>query len=366
MRIGIDARFYSQSGIGRYLRNLISNLQKLDKTNEYFIFLLKMDLSKFRETANFKKVLADIKWYGFSEQIKFPKLLKEYKLDLVHFPHFNVPIFYREKYIVTIHDLIHQKYNMNASTKGSLLYFLKHLAYTYTFSNAIKNSQKIITPSEYVKKDLVKTYGAKDEKIIVTYEGVEKLPVGNQKEVLEKFNIKPPFIFYIGSAHPHKNVLGLLKAFKILRGNYQYLTLVLAGKKDYFWERILDEVESDKVRDVIYTNAIEEEELEALYKSAALYVQPSFEEGFGLPILEAFSLGCPVISSHRASLPEIAGEAAEYFNPDDFSDMAEKIKKVLNNEKLKKELIEKGKIRVNDFDFSKMTKQTLDIYNSLL
>ena len=373
MRIGIDARFYSQSGIGRYLRNLISNLQVLDKENEYLVFLLKEDFDNFKETKNFKKVLANISWYGFSEQLKFPKLLREYKLDLVHFPHFNVPIFYRGKYIVTIHDLIHQKYTMTATTRSSFFYSLKHLAYSFAFSKAIKNSQKIITVSEHVKKDLLKTYNISKDKVIVTYEGIEKQLVETAKkltakktdEVLKKFNIIPPFIFYIGSAHPHKNVAGLVEAFQLLRKNYQYLTLVLAGKEDYFWRRILKQIENDNVRDVIYTNTITEEELAALYMRTGCYIQPSFEEGFGLPVLEAMSLGCPVASSNTASLPEVGGDAALYFEPSNIYEISEKIKEVLNNGKLRKELKEKGLKRAKEFDFEKMTKQTLSVYNSV-
>src|SRR4051812_11445328 len=117
MRIGIDARFYSESGVGRYIRNLIKHLQELDSKNEYFIFLLKKnyDILEFKN-EKFHKVLADFKWYGATEQIKLPKLLRKYDLDLVHFPHFNVPVFYKGKYVVTVHDLIHQHYKMRRAS----------------------------------------------------------------------------------------------------------------------------------------------------------------------------------------------------------------------------------------------------------
>jgi glycosyltransferase involved in cell wall biosynthesis len=372
MRIGIDARFYSQSGIGRYLRNLILNLQKLDKDNQYFILLLKDDFLKFEETSNFKKVEADIPWYGLSEQLQFPKILRRYKLDLVHFPHFNIPVLYKGKFVVTIHDLIHQKYQMKtATTKSSLVYFVKHLAYNFVFSIAIKKSKKIIVPSEYVKKDLMKSFKVGEERVIITNEGVEekfikdanKISKEKQKEILNKFNIKPPFIFYTGNAHPHKNIPGLMEAFKVLRKDYQYLTLVLAGNDNYFWQKVREDF---NVRDVIYTDRLKEEELAVLYKNASCYIQPSFEEGFGLPLLEAFALDCPVASSNAASLPEVGGGAVLYFNPFDIYDIAEKLKRVLNEQKLRKELIEKGKERVKMFDFKKMAQETLELYKGVI
>ena len=275
--------------------------------------------------------------------------------------------------MVTIHDLIHQKYEMKtATTHSPLLYKIKHAAYNFAFSNAIKNSQKIITPSEYVKNDLIKAFDVKSEKITVTYEGVEeefikiseRLTSKKQNEILAKFNIKPPFIFYIGNAHPHKNVIGLIEAFKILRKDYQYLTLVLAGRENYFWSKILKQVHDDNMKSVIFAGNLTDEELAVFYKNAAVYVQPSFEEGFGLPVLEAFSLGCPVASSNAASLPEIGKDAAVYFEPSDIYSIAENLKKVLNEQKLRKEMIQKGRKRAEDFSFKKMAEETLKIYNS--
>ena len=131
MRIVIDARMYQESGIGRYLRNLLCNLQKIDHKNEYYIILNKDSITAFQnDNPNFHKVLADFKWYGVKEQIRLPGLLNQLKPDLVHFPHFNVPIFYRGKYVVTIHDLIHQHFQMGrATTHDPITYKIKKLGY---------------------------------------------------------------------------------------------------------------------------------------------------------------------------------------------------------------------------------------------
>ncbi len=184
-----------------------------------------------------------------------------------------------------------------------------------------------------------------------------------------KFSIKPPFIFYVGNAHPHKNVEGLIKAFLNLRQKYQYLQLVLSGNDHYFWDRVKKEFNQ---KDIIYTGFVSDEELVALYKSSQVFVMPSFEEGFGIPILEAMAFNTPVVSSNAGSLKEIGGDAALYFDPsprhsersEESNDMEEKIMKVLNDQKLGKELIEKGKKRVKLFSWKNLAEETLKIYRS--
>src|SRR3990167_2526248 len=155
MRVGVDARMYRESGIGRYIRNLLAHLQKLDQENEYFIFLLEKDYKTLDFQKNFTKVKADFRWYTLTEQIKLPILLNQYKLDLVHFPHFNVPVFYKGKFIVTIHDLIHHRVSMKrATTHSAFIFQLKQMGYKKIFKTALEKSEKIITVSKFVKQDI--------------------------------------------------------------------------------------------------------------------------------------------------------------------------------------------------------------------
>ena len=370
MRIGIDARFYSEAGVGRYIKNLLYYLQKLDEKNEYFILLRKKDFEAINfKKKNFTKVLADIGWYGIAEQIELPNILYSLNLDLTHFPHFNIPVFYRGKFVVTIHDLIHQKFKMKrATTHDPFTYAIKHHAYNFALKTALKKSQKVITVSDYVEHELVHDWNVPASKVVVTKEGVEerlfaiaeKSSKKDMDHVLKKYGIKPPFLFYVGNAHPHKNVEGLIKTFLKLRKSYQYLQLVLAGNHHYFWQRIKEEY---RQKDIIYTGFISDEEMVALYKSCKTYVVPSFEEGFGIPLLEAMACGSPVASSNRASLPEVGGDAAIYFDPFSVDDMALKISTILNSQVIQKELIEKGRIRVGKFSWERMVRETLDIYN---
>lgn len=367
-RIGIDGRLWSESGVGRYIRNLVLKLSKIDQDNQYFILLQRQSLG-IKLPKNFTKVEVNIPWYSISEQTDLPRILKKLKLDLVHFPHFNVPIFYEGKFVVTIHDLIHQHFKMQrASTLNPLIYYFKHLAYKKVFASALKKSEQIITVSEFVKGQLREECNVSGRKIIITQEGVEenildlseRMTEKDIKGVLSKFKVSPPFIFYVGNAHPHKNVEGLIEAFLTLRKNYQYLKLVLSGSDHYFWKKIREKYNH---RDIIYTGFIIDPELVALYKSAQCFVMPSFEEGFGIPLLEAMASNCPVASSIAGSLPEVGGNAALYFDPKNIDDMVEKIMFVLNNLNIRKELIGRGQKRFKQFSWDKLAKETLKIYN---
>ena len=183
MNIGIDARFFGakDKGFGRYTEQLIRNLEKLDYKNQYFIFLRKDSWKEYQpknpcladRQVNFKKILANYKWYGWKEQVLLPLKLRKYKLNLVHFTHFNVPIFYRGRFIVTIHDLTLRYFPTSKKNFKNLIFYpFKNLAYRVVFKHAIKNSEKIIAVSEYTKKDILRHYKINPEKINVIYEGV--------------------------------------------------------------------------------------------------------------------------------------------------------------------------------------------------
>lgn len=176
MRIGIDARFFGakDKGPGRYTQKLIKNLEKIDKINQYFIFLREKRWNEYRvENPNFQKVLARYEWYSWKEQLLFPFKLKKYKLDLMHFTHFNAPIFYRGKFIITIHDLILRHFpTSRKNLRNFLFYPFKESAYKIAFGRAVRRAEKIIAVSQYTKDDILKYYKINPAKIKVIYEGV--------------------------------------------------------------------------------------------------------------------------------------------------------------------------------------------------
>lgn len=370
MRIGIDARFFGSvgKGLGRYTQKLIENLEKIDRQNEYFVFLRRENFEEYRPRhKNFQKVLADYPWYTFSEQLNMPRVLKRYKLDLAHFPHFNVPIFYGGKFVITIHDLILLHYpTTHGTTLSPFFYGLKFLAYRLTIGLAVWRAQKVITVSEFTKKDILEKYkNISASKVVVTYEACDKpenIVLVDAEEILRKYGIIKPYILYVGNAYPHKNLEKLARAFSQLKKKRNDLNLVLVGKEDYFYSRLKHLVKTSGASGVIFADFVPDEDLTSVYQNAVLYVFPSLYEGFGLPPLEAMANGVPVASSSRASLPEILGPAARYFNPENPDEMARTIEEVLDSGELRRVLIKNGYAQIKKYDWERMAEETLEIY----
>lgn len=376
MRIGIDCRMYSSrfTGIGRYVYELTENLFRMDQKNEYVLFFNEPEFSHFTvPNDRVKKVLVDAPHYSLAEQTKFLHVLNKEKLDLMHFTHFNAPIFYRRPSVVTIHDLTLSFYP--GKKMSSILY---RFGYHVTIKSAVKKAKKIIAVSFNTKKDLQKLFSAPDEKISVIYEGVhEKFqPVKDQVDqkkldnVKEKYRLDKPYLLYTGVWRSHKNLPNLLHAFHILKNEYGFDgSLVITGRKDPVYAPELEEKTlSLKLEDdVIFTGLVEEKDLVPLYNGALAYVFPSLYEGFGLPPLEAMQCGVPVIASDISSIPEICGkENAVFFDPKNPEDMAEKIFEVTSQKALREKLIANGLQRVKQFSWTKMTVETLRVYDQAL
>lgn len=377
MKIGIDARFYGPlgKGLGRYTERLIRNLEKIDSENDYVIFLRKENWDDYSPArCNFKKVLADFRWYSLKEQLLMPLKIYQEKVDLMHFPHFNIPIFYFGPFVVTIHDLILLQFpTKRATTLGPFLYKFKYLAYKITIRQAVKRAKKIIAVSRYTQKEIISYFNINPKKISVIYEACDGVESGQlvipQKEFLKKYNIVKPYLLYVGNAYPHKNLEKLLYVFKKLKNvsNFNY-QLVLVGKEDYFYRRLKKDAQRLSLlndNSVVFFGFANDSQLASLYRNASLYVFPSFIEGFGLPPLEAMSYGLPVVASRTSCLPEILGEAAVFFDPRDPKDISQKILKVLNNKLLQKELIEKGFKQIKKFKWLKCAQETLKVYKDV-
>ncbi|MCH7492260.1 glycosyltransferase family 4 protein [Patescibacteria group bacterium] len=370
MRIGIDARFYGTygKGLGRYTQKLIENLEKVDDQNEYVIFLRKENWEDYQPiNSRFTKVLADYRWYTIVEQFFMPIVIWRHRVDIMHFTHFNVPFLYFGKFVVTIHDLILIKYpTARATTLGPLFYRIKHAAYMLIIRSAIWRAKKIIAVSEYTKKEILKYFRTSPEKILVTYEAVDDpIKVAEDKNIIRKYSIKSPYLLYVGNAYPHKNIDGLLAAFKRIIKIKPNLNLVLVGKDDYFFRRLKQTVRRQEMnREVIFTGFVTDSDLPSLYHHAELYIFPSFCEGFGLPALEACSYGLPVVASDNSSLPEILDKAAVYFDPHQEDDIYDKVVSVLDDKSLQDRLIKNGYDRVRFFSWIKMAELTLKLYKS--
>ncbi len=379
MKIGIDARFYGpeSKGLGIYTKKLIQQLENIDKENEYVIFLTKSNYNLYKpKNSNFKKVLTDYKWYSFKEQIFMPQKLKKERCDFVHFPHFNVPLFFSGKFVVTIHDLILLRFPTHeASTRSKLMYKFKFFVYKKVITHAIKKSNKIISVSEFTKKDILRRYwDLPDKKISVTYEAgherrILETPERRQREILKENNIKSPYILYVGNAYPHKNLNLLVEAFQVWQKKYsqsQFMELVLVGRDDYFYKRLRKYINKRNIKGIKIINTVSNSFLQILYKNAHIFVFPSLYEGFGLPPLEACSYGTPVLSSREACMPEILGDAVKYTNVKDKEEFAKDLNKIISNIKLRKQLVTKGIQKSKKYSWKKTGIQTHEIYKNVL
>ncbi|KKR48954.1 MAG: glycosyl transferase, group 1 [Candidatus Magasanikbacteria bacterium GW2011_GWC2_40_17] len=368
MNIGIDARFYSEAGgLGRYVKELIKELEKQDSGNFYHIFLNQEGFKEYNPiNPYFKKILADVKWYTLAEQIKMKKIIAAQPIDLMHFPHWNIPFFYRRPFVITIHDLILLKFpSRRASTLGPLKYWIKNLAYRLILKHAIRSSKKIFAPSNFVKEDILNNFKVPAKKIIITHEGLTVLPPPNPDTaaaILQKFSLQKPYFLYVGVSYPHKNLEKLILGFKKFQEQEKKSQLVLVGKKNYFYEKLEKFSEQNKVPNVIFTDFVTNDELATLYQNAKAYVFPSLCEGFGLPPLEAMSFNLPIASSNTSCLPEILGNAALYFNPVSSADITEALKRLTTDEKLRQKLISAGQERIKFFSWQNCAQLTLQEY----
>ncbi|EKE16070.1 MAG: glycosyl transferase, group 1 [uncultured bacterium] len=371
-RIGIDARFFGPigKGLGRYTQKLIENLEKIDRENEYFVFLRKENFEEYvPKSDNFKKVLADFRWYGIREQIWMPLLLNRYALDIMHFPHFNVPLLYRRPIVVTIHDLILLHFpTLRGSALSPLLYRLKFWAYKLTISSAIRRARKVITVSEFTKKDILNHYGEENDKVVVTYEAADdfcRISEKNQEEILEKYGIIKPYLLYVGNAYPHKNLERLVNVFGRINQTRPELNLVLVGKEDYFYARLKELVRKKNICNVIFPGYVPDQDLDMVYRNCVLYVFPSLYEGFGLPPLEAMSKGAPVLSSDHECMQEILGDSVFFCEAENEEALFRKIEAVLADDEARRKIVEKGYRKSNSYSWNKMATETLEIYKKI-
>lgn len=383
MKIFIDCRFWGEkyTGLGRYTENLVTNLLSLDSKNLYLL-LFRADNYKNAQvlkSAQVNIIIGNFAHYSLAEQIKLPLLLYQLKPDLVHFTHFNIPLGFRGKFVVTIHDLIkHYSKGMETTTRHPLIYFSKYLGYKIIFNQAIQSSLKIIVPTKCVKNEILKLYKINKDKICITYEGVDdKFSIQKKNDgILSKYGIHKPYIIYVGNAYPHKNLRNLILAMKLINNSSQHkstnrrnnIQLVISCARDVFWHRLEKEIKELRVeRWVKLTGFVPDDDLSVLYSQAKAFVTPSLMEGFGLPALEAMSRGCPVVCSDIPVFREIYDQAAIYFNPQDLGDISAKITQVLTLPPSSyKFLINRGKTQVQKYSWEELAKKTLKIYESCL
>lgn len=365
MKIGIDCRLWNQTGVGRYIRNLVYGIERTEYKHTYVLYFLQKDYN----TVHFKnplieKRVADIRWHSLEEQMKFPKLLEKDQLDLMHFTYYSVPVLYGRPFVLTLHDVIISHFDTGqASTLSYPVYKAKRAAYSFVLSKATKHAKKIIVPLEATKKEVVKLYPETGNKIVVTPEGFDLRLIHKSKissHVQDVLDSK--YFLYVGNAYPHKNLSSLMQAFSSFRSQDTSDTkLVLVGKDDYFYKKLRTQFS----KDIIHLTNVSDYELGQLYRRAQALTLPSLMEGFGLPALEALSVGCLVAVSDIPAFREVCGTSAIFFNPHDVSKIQEMFNNILTMSENKKEVyITKGKNQAKKFSWDIMVQQTREVYES--
>ena len=361
--IGIDCRFAAtRSGIGRYTQELVQALLKRNDPWRYVLFVADAKghgLGALPHSGNFQFSIFNFQHYSIGEQLFFPRAIQRSKVSLMHFPHFNAPLFCSIPFIATIHDLILHTYPNEAS-------FLKRAAYRLLMRSAVTRAQHLIAVSRFTAEELAKMYGENvQRKTSVIHEGISEnfhpASESEKRRITEKYRLPSHFLLYVGAAKEHKNVQTLIDACQ----DAEQLVLVTGGK------------EAARLRlrpNTRILEGVDDNDLPALYSLARCFVLPSLAEGFGLPILEAMACGCPVVASNCASIPEIAGGHALLVEPT-VKGLSEGIRKVESGPPFAPAELRRGKQwkvesgsmeHARSFTWERAAEETAKVYASVL
>lgn len=391
MRIGVDIRPLQDKsrfrGIGYYLSHILTELSNIDRKNEYFLYLYSGASIDLKLNPKFRYKFIEITpfttyelRYKLRSSLKQSLNVSKDNLDLffVSDPSYGIPRG-AKKTIGVLYDLIpiifsdrypEGKFILSSKQdfKRWIVRVLSRFIYTRAYKSLLK-TRAIFSISESTKKDFLQRFNYPKYSVFVThlapdsvYKPVDPLTV---KNVLIKYGLEEPFLVYVGGCDFRKNLEKLVLSFERLKGMNSNLKLVLVGNDfirgtDPDSQKIQKQVELSKYKnEIIRPGYVSNEDLASLYSSASVFIYPSIYEGFGLPILEAMACGCPVISYNNSSIPEVAGDAALLLEPDD--DLAEAIKKVITDEKLRKSMIKKGFQQARKFSWEKTARQTLKV-----
>lgn len=371
-RIGIDCRMsgLQHAGIGRYILNLITRVPSLTDQIEWLYFFY--DKNQWQEVQYLCKKLnlpltnvtphfVPIRHYTVEEQLRMPGIFHEANLDLLHVPHFNIPLLYQGKIVTTIHDLLwHEFQGFNVTTLPAWKYLLKYQAYKFVTSQAVTKSKLIFVPAQTIKKTLLKYYPNAKNKIQVTYEGTLSIDLGFTASALnhDGKKYKQTTLLYIGSLYPHKNISFVLS---VLEHNPN-LQLQLIGSRNIFQDKIRNEVKKLKVeKQVKFLGFVPDEELGKVFQTVDALIQPSLSEGFGLTGIEAMSCGLPVLASDIPIFREIYQNGAYFFDPTSIDELTSAIDE-LSNKTLTNQMVKRAKKIAKQYSWDKMAEETFNGY----
>jgi len=386
MKIGFDIRplqlSSKTSGTGVVIRSLLSAISRLDRENRYYLLTIKnrppvnLNLSDGFKYETIPLPCTFIPHLNvIRDRIFLHKEIGNHALDVIHFTNpFELKLHFdmkkdNDKTILTFYDLTPYFYSPQIFVRKRKL--LEPL-YRGLLKDAA-NAAHIISISENTRKDLIRELEVPEEKIttILLAKGPEFTVIKELKELEKiriKYGLREKFILYVGGFGLHKNLNRLLEAVALLRSKYsQTIPLVIAGKIDkFFFSSLIGEIDRLKLRkEVLFPGYIPTTDLPAIYNLAELMIMPSLYEGFGLPVVEAMACGTPVACSNTSSLPEVAGNAAAYFNPENTQEMAHIINSILTDEQKAETMKNAGLQRSKGFTWEKTARQTIEVYHKI-
>jgi glycosyltransferase involved in cell wall biosynthesis len=362
MRIGIDCRtienLHNLAGVGQYTLFLIQELLQQDSENEYVLFFDK-DISKqeaktsIGEFANAKIVQLPARTIPFvSAHISTARTMMFERLDLLHSPGGHLPYFYKGASVITIHDLSilrHPEWFPESA-------FERFFSTRILLRRAMQHAKHIIAPSTYTASELKHHYGVADDRIRVIPMASALSEESNAVE-----GVGENFLLFVGTIEPRKNLVQLLQAFSKLED--KNVQLVLAGGRGWKNHAIMTEIK--KTPRVQYLGYVSQSQKCWLMEHAAAFVFPSLDEGFGMPVLEAMSVGTPVVTSNAGALPEVARDAALLVDPKDTHGLTQAMEQVLSDKNLSEKLAQAGKQRAQEFSWERTARETLRVYKEI-
>jgi glycosyltransferase involved in cell wall biosynthesis len=364
MKIGVMLRHLRQrGGINVYTKSILRALLEIDRKNKYiFMYRHAEQMGTFAEFANVKEMLVRSPNNIWWDQIAVARVAKKENMDLIYNPKLSIPIMASCKTIFVMHGAeqfavphAFRWYDRIYTAVAMRMYF--------------KSASAVIMMTHQGVKDIVKFIGADPRKIHIIYESCSEHCRPLEEEALnsirKKYDLPEHFILFLGGINPIKNFGNVLRAYQVVQREYPH-KLVVVGflrwkySKDF---KLIDQLGLRKK--IIFTGFIPDEDIPAFYNLAEVLVFPSLYEGFGMPVLEAMSCECPVVTSKTGCSPEVAGDAAVLVDPYDKNDIIRGIKKVLDDSYLREQMIWRGVQRSREFGWKKCAKQTLDLFESL-
>ena len=369
MRIAFDIRKINEFGVGTYIWNLVRNIAAIDFQNEYLLIGSHRNVHELGPLPlNFKQLYQPEEDRFWRNNVVVPLALRGQHVDVLHVPHHEAPYFTPANLVVTIHDCVHLLFPHEDSSK-----IQNYRSYLRT-KRVVEKAKHVLAVSRSTKDDLINIFELPESKISVVHNALDERfafthVLDERQHVLERYQLKDPFVLYSGKIRPHKNLHRLIEAFAVLKSDladderYKNLKLIIIGdelsKHQYLR---LTVIRSGAQQDVRFFGFVPYPILRVFYQSAELFAFPSLYEGFGLPPLEAMANRTPVLASNTSSLPEVLEDAAVLVNPENVFDIARGMKAILMDGPLRQKLIQKGVDQVAKFSWKVAAQKVLETY----